>query len=118
MTDKAFAAGMARLALLLSDRERDPKEIAARSRAYRQTCDFLGDEAWEYAVEETIRHEKWFPPIATLLDYANDWEPPVPLLTERLPTPDERRPALIEGVSQIREALISKGLLSPDAPKP
>jgi hypothetical protein len=78
-------------------------------RVYRETLDDLNPEAWVYAAREAIRRSKYFPTVAELLDYADDYRfkgAALPASTAR--TPEQResdRETARRGVELIRARL-------------
>lgn len=124
MTDAAFVQGMRDLAATLPSRDEDLKVKNARGQVYRRILDHLSDEAFLFAVELALKHERWFPAPATLISFADEYEPPRPAL------PPARSPEAIEaaheasranlrgGMELVRSYLVEKGLLRADAPDP
>lgn len=125
MTDAAFAKGMGLLSAVFPNLDEDPAVKNTRGMAYRKTLDHLSDEAFLFGVSLALKHEKrWFPTPAMLIDYADEYEPPQPLL------PSGRTPEQLEaereaargnirsGAELVRAELIRLRLLAPDAPEP
>lgn len=77
MTDKAWVEGMALLlALGLPGWPTEPKESDLRSGTMRPLLDDLDDAAWLYGCRQAAQREKWFPVVATLREYADEYQPP------------------------------------------
>jgi len=81
VTDEAWARGMADLIVMLPDSSPVDESVRARrSRLYREHLHEFSDEAWFFAVAESIKAEKWFPSVATLRSYAEGFTPEYPML--------------------------------------
>jgi hypothetical protein len=101
--DHAWARGMAELQKSgLPGWPTDPKESAMRAELYRRHLDDLGEDAWLHAVAEAVRHERWFPTVAALRDYAAGWVPEFKLL----PPPRRTEEQLIEAREAARRGLV------------
>lgn len=118
MTDGAFKAGMAQMAVTFPSSDEDASVKGARSQVYRRILDHLTDEAWLYAVEQALRHDRWFPAPAILLDYAEEYVPknalPEPRSLEELEQSREAARANVKaGLELIRKAALERGLVLP-----
>jgi hypothetical protein len=124
MTDAAFRAGMAQLAVTFPSADEESAVKGMRSQVYRRILDYMSDAEFAFAVDEALRYEKWFPTPASLISYADDYKPPAPALpagrtAEQLEA--ERAAArgnLRSGVELVRAELQKRGLLAADAPEP
>ena len=65
--------------LCYPEQSRPEMDEAIRSQTYRKYLDCLTDHQWEHAVGESLRLEKFFPAVSTLLEYA-EHAPPTRLL--------------------------------------
>lgn len=72
MTNSGWLQGLKELLAAFPDREMAPEIAATRGEVYRRELNALTDETWLYAVGECVRHERWFPTVACILDYASD----------------------------------------------
>jgi len=103
----------------LPDAVSDPQIKADRAGLYREHLDELADAPWLHAVREAVRHERWFPTIAALLDYAGAWRPPVSGLLPERRTPEEReedRALARRGLELVKAAVASVPRLPAPAP--
>ncbi len=109
MTDAAWAQGMTELLVAFPEREQSTAHSGARSNVYRAYLDDLADEQWLYAVAQSIRTEKWFPPVARLRELAAEWAPSsAGHLAAHARTDEERerdRAQVRRGLAMIRAAL-------------
>jgi predicted anti-sigma-YlaC factor YlaD len=86
---------------------------ALRGETYRAELGHLTDEAWEHAVRECLRCEDWFPTIATVLRYADEYQPPAQYLPPHRRTEEEKaeaREIAKRGLEQIRAVMQARGL--------
>jgi hypothetical protein len=124
MTDAAFRAGMKQMAAIFPDRDEDETVKATRGQVYRKVLDYLRDEEFLFAVEMALKYERWFPTPASLISFADEYEPPTLVL------PSGRSPEQLEaereaargnirsGTELVRAELVKRGLLAADAPEP
>lgn len=92
MTDAAWIKGMAELAAAFPAKDQDQAVMATRGQVYRRELGRLTDTSWRYAVSQAVQHERWFPTVAALLDYATDAPDELPkagLLTQGEPVSRE-----------------------------
>jgi hypothetical protein len=75
VTEGAWVTGMREL-LTIPGPDLSPEMQEERGRSYRRHLDCLTDRQWTHAVAEAVRLEKWFPAVATLLEYG-DTAPPM-----------------------------------------
>jgi hypothetical protein len=119
MTDAAFKAGMAQLAVTFPNADEEPAVKGARSQVYRRILDYMSDAEFAYAVDEALRYEKWFPTPASLISYADEYAPPVKALPAVSPAELEtRRENHKQQMGQLKAALVERGLIPADAPEP
>lgn len=119
MTDAAWAKGMAELKILPDSAPTDEAFRTHRAGLYRRHLDEFSDAAWLHAVSEAVRRETWFPAVATLRRYAEEYRPKMLALPHVAPSSEEQAAAKLEarkGVELIRRTLIDKGLLPQNAP--
>ena len=79
MTETAWIEGMKEL-LMLPSRDQEPITLEFLGKTYRKYLDCLTDRQWRHAVDETMRHDKWFPAVAALLERGDSCPAPVPRL--------------------------------------
>ena len=105
MTDEAWIRGMGQLAACFPSAEESQERKAIRGQTYRQALNRLTDETWSYAVKAAIEHERWFPTVAALMDYANDAPAPEPkgLLPADTRSIEERREDFRRGFETFRK---------------
>lgn len=104
MRDESWVEGMRELAATFPDRDLPEAVLATRGDVYRRELGGLSDEAWLFAVRESIRNERWFPTVATLLEYAEGAGSPQPvagLLPPHRPTEEEREARRREAAAQL-----------------
>jgi hypothetical protein len=87
MQDGTWVKGMAELVVSFPAADQDQEVLRARGAVYRRELGSLTDEAWLYAVRESIRNERWFPTVAQLLDYAGR----APVMAPSAALPDDTR---------------------------
>jgi len=105
VTNRGYARGMSDLAVAFpAGREEDAKIASERGRLYRQHLDDLTDEAFAYAVGQAVKHERWFPTVAALREYAAAAPPPAGAL------PAPRSPEQIEAVREEGRANTARGM--------
>lgn len=118
MTDGAWLKGLGELLACLPAQDETPERKATRGTVYRQELDGLSDDLWLAAVRIAVQRDKWFPPIATLLQYASE-AASAPSSKGYLPestlTPEERSAAIRRGVDVFRAELRRLGVPEPDA---
>jgi hypothetical protein len=124
MTDAAFARGMGQMAAVFQNREEDAAVKNTRGQVYRKVLDYLSDAEFLFAVEMALKYERWFPTPASLISFADEYEPPT------LALPSGRSPEQLEadreaargnirsGAELVRAELVKRGLLAPDAAEP
>ncbi len=78
MTDEAWVLGIGDLVLAFSGADVPPDMLKAKGEVYRRHLDHLSDEDWLRAVAMAVRSEKWFPSIASLVEYAAPVGPQLP----------------------------------------
>ena len=84
---------------------------------YRQELDGLSDELWLAAVRIAVQRERWFPTVASLLQYASEaasMPKSAGLLPESTLTPEERSAALRRGIAVFRAELNRLGVEAPE----
>jgi hypothetical protein len=119
MTDQGWAMWIAKLVLAFPDREQSREQAQARAALYRERLDELSDEQWTFAVEQSIRRERWFPTVAVLLDYAAQYQPVGTSLPPPRRSPEQveaDRAVAREGLRVIREAVSKTPLPAPPRP--
>lgn len=86
MTDRSWLEGWARIRACFPDQARSETDEGIRSQSYRKYLDCLTEHQWEHAVGESLRLEKFFPTVSTLLEYGEhapakllDWTGDCPL---------------------------------------
>lgn len=109
MTDAAWVEGMALLlALGLPGWPSEPKESDLRSGTMRPLLDDLTDAEWLHGCRQAAMREKWFPVVATLREYADEYQPEIPehRLLPRFEGPGwEDVETARKGLAMIREAV-------------
>lgn len=106
MTDAAWLKGHHDLVVAFPDRDMSNEYAHDRGKLYRDHLDDLSEEQWFHAVATAIQHERWFPTVAALRDYATAWHPP---LLREPPRSDEDlsrdRAATQRGLRMVRAVL-------------
>lgn len=119
MTDEGWLKGLGELVACLPAQDETPERKATRGTVYRQELDGLSDELWLAAVRIAVQRERWFPPIATLLQFASE-AASMPrsrsagYLPESTLTPEERSAAIRRGVDVFRTELRRLGIEAPE----
>lgn len=117
MNDIAWAKGMAEL-LTLPDGGESPERRAIRGVTYRRELDGLSDELWLASVRMALQREKWFPSVATLLEFASEAATALPRwnqIPENTMTPEERQANIRRGLEVFKSELKRLGIEAPDA---
>lgn len=118
METRAWVDGMRDLAVSFPSQDQDQEVLEKRGEIYRRELGSLSDDAWLYAVRESIRNERWFPTVAQLLDYAG--RAPVMAPAAALPddtrTPDEKRADAARMLDTIKAELAAREAELPPTP--
>lgn len=118
MTEDGWARGMAEL-LTLPERDESPERKAIKGVTYRRELDGLTDELWLAAVRIALQRDKWFPPVASLLEYASEAAGTLPrwnALPEDTRSIAEKRADARRGFEIFRDELRRLGAVIPDEP--
>lgn len=116
LTDAQWKDGWEELKANLPGQEMTPEQALRRGNSYRRELGHLTSEQWVHAVSTALRVARWFPPIAELLEYAQEVAPTVAGLlpaARRPETPAEVeawRRGMQAGLDKVREALASRGI--------
>lgn len=114
MTNDGWLTGLRELLAAFPDRETEPEIAATRGEVYRRELNALTDETWLYAVRECVRHERWFPTVAAILDYASD--APEPAKKALGPPPEfGDREAFRRGYEEVFKPALKAHGIDPDA---
>lgn len=70
MKSEHWLEGLKRLAAALPSQDQSQELLAERGQVYRDRLDHLSEAQWAHAVNRALDEERWFPPIAALLQYA------------------------------------------------
>ena len=121
MTDREWMTGWAELMKAgLNGWPTEAGEAAHRAALYRRLLDDLSGAAWIYAVDEALKAETWFPPVAILRRFAAEYVPKpagylVPISLERAQElraeqREQNREIAKKGLALIRAEMEKRGL--------